>query len=150
MRQEIIMPRMGQSMDEGRVLQWLINIGDEIKAGQFIAEIETDKAVVEIESFFSGTLVEIAAGEGELVPTGAVIAFIEDGQPEIMSDAKSEPAPIEKPAPIQAAAPMRPPQSQPAIAINASPVAKRLAKEHNINLALVQGSGPGGRIGKDD
>jgi len=126
MRLEVIMPRMGQSMDEGRVLSWLVKKGDEVNKGDFIAEIETDKAVVEIESFVTGTLVEIVIAEGELVPTGTVIAYVDDGQPEVEDDSKPE------------------------TRINASPVAKRMAKEQGVDLARVAGTGPGGRIGKDD
>ena len=90
MRLEVIMPRMGQSKDEGRVLSWLVKKGDEVNKGDFIAEIETDKAVVEIESFVTGTLVEIVIAEGELVPTGTVIAYVDDGQPEVEDDSKPE------------------------------------------------------------
>jgi pyruvate dehydrogenase E2 component (dihydrolipoamide acetyltransferase) len=69
-------------MDEGRVLHWLKEIGAEVKRGEAIAEIETDKAVVEMEAFVTGTLVEIVMPEGELVPTGTVIAYIDDGRHE--------------------------------------------------------------------
>ena len=86
MRKEVTMPRMGQSMDEGRVLHWLKEVGAEVKRGEVIAEIETDKAVVEMETFVSGTLVEVIVPEGELVSTGTVIAYVDDGHhPSLLS-----------------------------------------------------------------
>jgi pyruvate dehydrogenase E2 component (dihydrolipoamide acetyltransferase) len=82
MRNEVTMPRMGQSMDEGRVLRWLKEVGAEVKRGEVIAEIETDKTVVDMETFVSGTLVQVIVPEGELVSTGTVIAYVDDGRPE--------------------------------------------------------------------
>jgi pyruvate dehydrogenase E2 component (dihydrolipoamide acetyltransferase) len=150
MRKEVTMPRMGQSMDEGRVLHWLKEIGAEVKRGEAIAEIETDKAVVEMEAFVTGTLVEIVVPEGELVPTGTVIAYIDDGQPE------AEPASL-TPTPAKPAETLAPPaianEGKPTRRgkrVNASPVARRLADEHGVDLTQVKGTGPGGRIGKAD
>ncbi len=129
------MPRMGQSMEEGAVLRWLKDIGDEVQRGEVIAEIETDKAVVEMESFVSGTLTEIVVPAGETVAVGTTIAIVEDEQPEPAAESEQgEPA------------------TQPARSerIIATPVARRLAKEHGIDLAEVEGTGPDGRIGKED
>jgi pyruvate dehydrogenase E2 component (dihydrolipoamide acetyltransferase) len=150
MRKEVAMPRMGQSMDEGRVLRWLKEIGAEVKRGEAIAEIETDKAVVEMEAFVTGTLVEIVVPEGELVPTGAVIAYIDDGQPEA-EPAAATPTPSK---PSRPRGPSATPEAEkpvrPVTRINASPVAKRLAGELGIDLGQVAGTGPGGRIVKAD
>ncbi len=152
MRKEVTMPRMGQSMDEGRVLRWFKEVGAEVKRGEAIAEIETDKAVVEVEAFVTGTLVEIVVAEGELVPIGTVIAFIDDGRPEPEPtpalSTTAPPEPSESPAPSAAAGQeVRAPRGE---RINVSPVARRLAEEHGIDLAQVKGTGPGGRIGKAD
>jgi len=150
MRKEVTMPRMGQSMDEGRVLHWLKEIGAEVKRGEVIAEIETDKAVVEMEAFVTGTLVEIVVPVGELVPTGTVIAYIDDGRPE-PEPVSSTPAPA-KPAetfastvPVDEGKPNRRGKR-----VNASPVASRLADEHGVDLTQVKGTGPDGRIVKAD
>jgi pyruvate dehydrogenase E2 component (dihydrolipoamide acetyltransferase) len=150
MRKEVTMPRMGQSMDEGRVLHWLKEMGSEVKRGEVIAEIETDKAVVEMEAFVTGRLVEIVVPEGELVPTGTVIAYIDDGRPEPEPASSTPtsaklPETVAPPAIVEGAKP-----TQRAERINASPVAKRLAEEHGIDLAQVKGTGPDGRIGKAD
>ena len=150
------MPRMGQSMDEGRVLHWLKEVGAEVKRGEVIAEIETDKAVVEMETFVSGTLVEVIVPEGELVSTGTVIAYVDDGRPEPEATPVPEPVPStaapSKPAEplMPSAAATREKRAQRGRRINASPVAKRLAEEHGIDLTRVKGTGPGERIGKAD
>ena len=150
MRKEVTMPRMGQSMDEGRVLHWLKEIGAEVKRGEVIAEIETDKAVVEMEAFVTGTLVEIVVPVGELVPTGTVIAYIDDGQPEPepapLASTSAEPAEtFAPPALVDGGKPSRRGKR-----VNASPVARRLADERGVDLIQVKGTGPEGRIGKAD
>ena len=150
------MPRMGQSMDEGRVLRWLKDIGEEVKRGGIIAEIETDKAGVEMESFVTGTVVEVIVPSGETVRIGTVIAIVDDGRPEPEAASVPEAAPSIS-APLQPAAPPTPvpatetgsrtPRGE---RVDASPVAKRLAREHGIDLSQVKGTGPGGRIVKED
>lgn len=156
MRKTVTMPRMGQSMDEGRVLRWLKEIGAEVKRGEVLAEIETDKAIVEIEALEGGTLVEILVPAGEVVPVGTTIAFLDDGQAmpdglhgrEPALSTSSLPAiaePLIQPTSEEEKRPTR--QGERA---NASPVARRLAEEHGVDLTQVQGSGPGGRIGKED
>lgn len=157
MRTEVVMPRMGQSMEEGVVLKWLKAIGDKVTRGEQLVEIETDKATVDIEAFATGTLVEIIVQEGQAVAVGTVIAMIEDTQAvvaptvETRTSAAPAPAAVSIPAPVAAVRPAasvggrsKPPR------VNASPLAKRLAFEHNIDLFAVRGTGPGGRIGKED
>jgi pyruvate dehydrogenase E2 component (dihydrolipoamide acetyltransferase) len=154
MRQEVTMPRMGQSMDEGRVLCWLKEVGQKIERGDIIAQIETDKAVVEMEAFVTGTLVQVVVDQGDLVPIGSVIAYIDDGQPEVTLQADTPTAQTsshglpETLIPPGASTPEN--RTQAEGRINASPVARRLAKEHGIDLAQLKGTGPGGRIGKED
>ncbi|MCA0457680.1 MAG: 2-oxo acid dehydrogenase subunit E2 [Chloroflexi bacterium] len=155
MRTEVVMPRMGQSMEEGVVLKWLKAIGDKVTRGEQLVEIETDKATVDIESFATGTLVEIIVSEGQSVAVGTVIAIVDDAQavaaPAVETRTSTAPAAVSIPAPVAAvSAPTsvggrsKPPR------VNASPLAKRLAFEHNIDLFAVRGTGPGGRIGKED
>ncbi len=151
------MPQMGYDMREGTVVRWLRQEGDEVKRGENIAEIETDKAVVEMEALGSGILRKILVAEGNTVPVGTVIGLIagaDEPLPEVMAE---KPAPVATEAPT--AAPATPPvaapperaQPEPArAAAPASPVARRLAQEKGIDLSLLQGTGPGGRITKED
>ena len=152
----VVMPQMGFDMQEGTIVRWLKAEGDEVTRGEPIAEIETDKAIVEMEAYASGVLLATVVGEGETVPVGQTIAVI--GTPgEPLPDLGAAPAaPAEAEAP-QEAAPVaeeaRPvAEAQPASAeqVRASPLARRLAEERGIDLAQVRGSGPGGRVTRDD
>jgi pyruvate dehydrogenase E2 component (dihydrolipoamide acetyltransferase) len=135
---EIEMPRLGQGMDEGRVLRWLKDVGDQVEATDAIAEIETDKAVVEMESFVDGTLVGILVHAGETVPVGTPIAVVEvDRPPSQTSEQQTAGSPPSEKDRIRDAP-------------KASPVARRLAAEHNVALGLIQGTGPGDSITKED
>src|SRR5918998_4444613 len=92
---EITMPKMGFDMTEGTIARWLKKVGDEVKKGDMIAEIETDKVTIEIESFASGTLTQIVADEGAVVPVGAPIAILGDagdGAPAAQGDGAAAPA----------------------------------------------------------
>lgn len=144
MRTEVVMPRMGQSMEEGVVLKWLKAVGDKVTRGEQLVEIETDKATVDIEAFATGTLVEVVVQEGQAVAVGTVIAYIEDAQ------AVAAPVPAPAATTFQPLVSSPPPTRSKPPRVNASPLAKRLAFEHNIDLFTISGTGPGGRIGKDD
>lgn len=164
----INMPQLGFDMQEGTLVRWLKQPGDEITRGESVAEIETDKAVIEIESFEAGVLTQILVEEGTTVPVGEPIAILDTGDGG-SSDAAPAPAaakPEAAPAPPTvaeeqtAAAPVKSPEQPVAPATNAqgsdglrvkaSPLARRLAAEHGVNLHSVTGSGPGGRIVKLD
>lgn len=137
MAYEVVMPQMGADMKEGRLVRWLKAEGDPVSRGEPIAEIETDKAIIAMESFESGILGRIIAPEGETVPVGGVIALIvAPGEP-----VPQALAPTPRPA---AASPAAPP---PAVA---SPAARRLAQERGVELARVRGTGPQGRITSED
>ena len=151
----VVMPQMGFDMQEGTIVRWLKAEGDQVSRGEPIAEIETDKAIVEMEAYASGTLLKTVVGEGETVPVGQTIAVI--GAPgEPLPDLGAAPsAPAEAEAPQEApAAPAetKPVEAPPAAAeqVRASPLARRLAEERGIDLARVSGSGPGGRVTRDD
>jgi len=136
---EVVMPRMDQMMEKGKIIKWLKKNGEEVKRGEPILEIETDKTTIEIEARDSGIL-RILAEEGEEVPIAKTIAYIlKKGEsiPEEKISKISEPK-LEK---AKAAAIGR---------IKASPLAKKIAKEKGVDLTQVQGTGPGGRITKDD
>src|SRR5882757_1482985 len=157
------MPRLSDSMEEGTILSWLKQVGEEVAVGEELVEIETDKANMAYESDVAGTLTEILAGEGETLPIGSPIAVVGDGsvaaastpaaEPEAaQADEEPEPAPPEPSAPAPEPEPAATPQAsaEPGERVKASPVARRLARESGVDLATLQGSGPGGRIVKKD
>jgi pyruvate dehydrogenase E2 component (dihydrolipoamide acetyltransferase) len=147
---DITMPKMGFDMTEGLIVRWLKKVGDVVNKGEAIAEIETDKVTIEIESFVAGTITEILASEGSRTPVGGVIART-DGSGGGVATAPSAPAaaPV---AVAQSVAPAAPVAAAPRVegAVKASPIAKRMAKEHGLDLATIAGSGPQGRVVRDD
>ena len=157
MATSIVMPQLGYDMREGTVVRWIKQEGDEVVANEVIAEIETDKAVVEFKPTTGGVLRRIVAGEGEPVPVGQLIAVIGDAD-ETLPDNLATPASA---APAAAAEPVSPAPSSaapaapetaagPAGEVRASPIARRLARERGVDLAAVAGTGPGGRIVEAD
>jgi len=163
---ELKMPALSPTMEEGTLAKWLVKEGDEVKSGDLLAEIETDKATMEFEAVDEGVISQILVAEGtDGVKVGTVIAVIA-GEGEDASSAKAAPAPAPTPepaakaepapAPAPAAAPAPTPAAAPAAPaasgdrIKASPLAKRIAAEKGIDLSTIKGSGPGGRIVKDD
>ncbi|MCL2582133.1 MAG: 2-oxo acid dehydrogenase subunit E2 [Streptosporangiales bacterium] len=155
---EIKMPRLSDTMEEGAISTWRKQPGDTIEIGDTLVEIETDKAVMEYEAYQAGTLKEILVPEGKTVDIGAPIALIDDGsgdaapakapEPETGSAERSEaPAPAaapSAPAPEQAAAPAPAPSN--GTRVVASPLVRKIAREHHLDLSGVKGTGPGGRI----
>ena len=150
------MPQMGYDMQEGTVVRWMKREGDEVTRGEPIAEIETDKAVVEMEATAAGVLRKILAAEGTVAQVGELIGIIGASDEDISALEAEAPAPtMEAPAAPQApAAPVQapPPATAPAPSkeVKASPVARRLAQEMGVDLNQVTGSGPGGRIVRED
>jgi pyruvate dehydrogenase E2 component (dihydrolipoamide acetyltransferase) len=176
---DVVMPRLSDSMEEGTILTWLKEVGDEVAVGDEIVEIETDKANMAYESDLEGTLTEILAKEGETLPIGSPIARIGGSDGEGPSATPAGPvAAGDPPSPpvAKASSGMGPPTAPPAgeadgsvteeaqaeqgkapVAapeagerVKASPLARRLAKERGIELNQLRGSGPGGRIVKSD
>jgi len=147
---------MGADMTEGAIARWIKTEGDEISRGDILAEVETDKAVVEMEAYGNGILRQVIIGEGVTVPVGQVIAIIADADEEIPSVdapvAEAAPEPAAAPVPVAAQAAPEPvaAAAAPAGRIKASPVAKKMAAENGIDLASVSGTGPGGRVVKSD
>jgi pyruvate dehydrogenase E2 component (dihydrolipoamide acetyltransferase) len=167
---ELKMPALSPTMEEGTLAKWLVKEGDTVKSGDLLAEIETDKATMEFEAVDEGVISQILVAEGsDNVKVGTVIAVIA-GEDEDPGAAKAAPAvkdeapraaePAKTVAPAEAgAAPVSAPTpAVPAFAgttddgerIKASPLAKRIAAEKGIDLSTITGSGPGGRIVKDD
>ncbi|HXF00652.1 MAG TPA: dihydrolipoamide acetyltransferase family protein [Solirubrobacterales bacterium] len=166
MAQDIVMPRLSDSMEEGTILRWLKSPGDEVSLGEELVEIETDKANMVYEAPAGGTLIETIAQEGDTLPIGQVIARVGevgekpsgDGagggrEPEAAPQARTEEAPQQ----AAAAAVEEPTSPGPAPAppsgdgrVKASPLARRMASEQGLDLGALSGSGPGGRIVKAD
>ncbi|MFT3893247.1 MAG: dihydrolipoamide acetyltransferase family protein [Anaerolineales bacterium] len=160
MAETINMPKLGFDMAEGTLVRWVKKVGENINKGDVLAEIETDKATVEVESSASGVVLQQIVDEGTVVPVNAPIAVIgAEGEkvdvaaPSKVESGKSEVKAEEKPAaqPKTEAAPAAqtsaPTESGP---VKASPLAKKIAKDNNVNLASVQGTGPGGRVVRKD
>jgi pyruvate dehydrogenase E2 component (dihydrolipoamide acetyltransferase) len=152
----IEMPKLSDTMTEGHLVKWMKKVGDEIEVGDIIAEVETDKATMEMEAFDEGTLVEILVDEGTSVPVGSVLGVIlEEGETSSPTLAASVPsAPVVAPAPAPQADPAPAPvaSTSPAssVRINASPLARKMARAAGIELSSVTGTGIGGRIVKAD
>jgi len=144
---EIVMPRLSDSMEEGTIIRWLKKDGEAVSKGEPLAEVETDKATVTFDADADGTL-RIFAGEGETVPIGGVIASIGDALPRSPAPAQAGPAAPARPAAGNASDASD--TADGAGRVRASPLARRIARESEIDLRAVSGSGPGGRIVKAD
>lgn len=154
----VSMPKLGFDMAEGTLVHWVKKVGESVAKGDVLAEIETDKATVEVESSFEGVMARQLVEEKEIVPVGTPIAVIAAPGEEVAEvpapQAEKPGAPKEESAPAAALAP----EAAPAVAeaqagsgmVKASPLAKRMAKDHQLNLAELEGSGPGGRVVKKD
>ena len=121
----VVMPKLGETMEEGEIIRWLKKEGEKVEKGEPILEVATDKANIEVEAPVSGFLRKIIASEGEIIPVTRTIAYI--------TETMEEEIPGETPS-----------------LIKASPRAKKLAKEYNVDLSKIKGTGPGGRIIEED
>lgn len=165
MAEVIRMPKMSDTMEEGVIAAWLKKEGDTVKAGDILAEVETDKATMELEAYEDGTLLYIGVKEQEAAPINGIIAIIGEAGENIAALLAAEaqaPAPQQESAPQEeapaapiAAAPtaVQPASAaaqSPALGITASPLAKKMAQDKGYELAQIQGTGEGGRIIKRD
>jgi pyruvate dehydrogenase E2 component (dihydrolipoamide acetyltransferase) len=170
---KVLMEALSPTMEEGKVLSWLKHEGDQVSDGDVLAEVETDKAVMELQARGQGVLRKIVAGEGATVEVGKLVAVIADPDEDISGvlggaeagaaqpSAKPEPAAEEperaeeRPAPTKPEAEPSPAEPRPTTEaggrrIKASPLARRLADERGLDLTAISGTGPGGRIIKRD
>jgi len=167
MAETISMPKLGFDMSEGTLIRWVKNEGEQIKKGDVLAEIETDKATVEVESSASGIVRKLLAGQGEVVPVGAPIAIVGSADEKIADVApaagtQAQPAKTAAPGaalprapergqvapvPVPAPTPLAGPATGP---VKASPLAKKMARDAKVDLARLRGTGPGGRIVRKD
>ncbi len=159
---DIVMPQMGESIFEGTITKWLKKPGDKVERDEPLFEISTDKVDAEIPSPSAGVLKEIKVGEGQTVPIQTIVGVIDAAgsaaaTPAPAAAKPAAPAPVPSKAPA-AAAPAAPIAAAPVPAssgssgerIHSSPLVRRMAKEHGIDLSTVQGTGAGGRISKQD
>lgn len=179
MATKVIMPKLSPTMEEGQIARWLKKEGDKVSMGEPLAEIDTDKATMEMQALANGVLRKIVINEGQAAPLGQLIAIIGEPDEDIASllseapagaapaPAKQEAEPAPPPAPEAPAPPPQSPQPQARAAaagsgntgngqqassgrVIVSPLAARMAAESGLDLRSIQGSGPGGRIVKKD
>ena len=169
MSTDVVMPQMGESIAEGTIVRWIKKVGDKVDRDEPLFEISTDKVDAEIPSPAGGVVSEIRVKEGETVPVNSVVAVIGAAGEAAAAPppaaapaapAKQTPAPQEpKPAPAPPAAvqappvPARPPADQKgedAVRERSSPLVRKIAKEHNVDISQIQGTGIAGRVTKDD
>ncbi len=147
MATSVYMEALSPTMEEGRVVKWHKREGEPVKVGETLAEVETDKAVMDLVARADGVLRQVAAAEGQTVPVGSVVAVIA-APGETVGPAVQASAPT--PAGNREGARVMPAATADATRVRASPLAKRIAKESGVDLQLVTGSGPGGRVVKRD
>ena len=157
---EITMPKLSDTMTEGTLVKWKKKVGDKVESGEVIAEVETDKATMEMESFDEGVLTEIYVQEGQKVEVGQRIALVGDksdaapaAKPAASATAPAAPAPPTASAPAPAAlatAPAAAAKAADGARVKASPLAKKIALSTGVDLSTITGSGPGGRILEKD
>ena len=146
---EFVMPALGADMEAGRLIAWMKKPGDRIERGEIIAEIDTDKGLIEVECFGAGVVEKLLINPGDKVPVGTVLAVIREEGMEARKAERPEEKPVAAPAgPIPA---ITTPSPMPAPArLKISPVAKKMAAELGIDPATITGTGPGGRITHED
>ena len=160
MAEIIRMPKMSDTMEEGVIAEWLKKVGDEVKSGDVLAEVETDKATMELESYDDGTLLHIGVKSGDSVPVNGVIAIIGDKGEDVddilknlnstPNEEKVEDIPEEKKETKSEETVIEKTNDNDRKRIKVSPLAKKLASDKGVNLSEVSGSGDGGRIVKSD
>jgi 2-oxoglutarate dehydrogenase E2 component (dihydrolipoamide succinyltransferase) len=164
---EVTLPQLGETVTEGTITRWFKKVGDTVAADEPLFEVSTDKVDTEVPSPIAGVLTEIRVPEGETVPVGAVIGVVGDAGAVVAAPPAAAPAPVVEaaPAPVVAAPVAAPaPVATPVVAAPApavapaagndnrllSPVVRRLVNEHNLSVDSISGTGPGGRITRED
>ena len=140
---EFVMPTLGADMTVGTLLAWMKKPGDEVKRGEIIAEVDTDKGVIEVEVFTSGVIEKLLIEPGAEVPVGTVLAIIREPGAEVSTDTTPSPAEALKPAAVIS-------RSQLESRVHISPAARKLATELGVDISRVTGTGSGGRIQRVD
>ncbi len=147
---DLAMPRLGETMEEGRIVRWLKNAGESFERGEAVLEIETDKTVAEFPALASGTLVDILREEGEMVTVGETIAHIEVAA----ADAATPEVAVQKAEPVRseakASAGIQAAPAREGERVRATPLARKVARQNGIDINSLSGSGRRGRIEKED
>jgi pyruvate dehydrogenase E2 component (dihydrolipoyllysine-residue acetyltransferase) len=155
---KVVMEALSPTMEEGRLVKWTKAVGEPVKSGETLAEVETDKAVMELVARADGQLLQQVVPEGATVPVGDVVGYIGAPGESVGASPAASPQP---PAPTPSAAAISPPPAAASLAatpgavadatrVKASPLAKRIARETGVDLTLLHGSGPGGRVVRKD
>ncbi|MGB9072915.1 MAG: 2-oxoglutarate dehydrogenase, E2 component, dihydrolipoamide succinyltransferase [Terriglobales bacterium] len=155
---DVVMPQMGESIFEGTITKWLKKPGDKVQRDEPLFEISTDKVDAEIPAPASGVLKEIKIAEGATVQVNTVVGVIGDGDGAVAAKPAPAPAAAAAPAALKAVTPVPPPVPAAAARyeeegesdVRSSPLVRKLAREHNVDLSRIQGTGAGGRITKQD
>src|SRR3984957_5319249 len=165
---EIEMPKLSDTMTEGTLVRWIKKVGDTIAVGDVLAEVETDKATMEMEAFDEGTLSEVYVGDGQTAQVGQKLALLlaageskpaeskpsapASKQPDTQkkADGEKKPAQTKQPEPPPAPETPQPTDTEAGVRVKASPLARKVAVELGVQLETLPGSGPGGRIVRDD
>src|SRR5690606_28873246 len=165
---EFRLPDIGEGLTEAEIVRWLVPEGGHVDQDQPVVEVETDKAVVEIPSPYAGTVMRHGGPEGATIAVGEVLVVIGEpgesdppSQPEGAATAAPREAPAPEPAPIPATLPLvgtiseeaealDPPMAGSGQEVKALPVVRKLARDHGVDLATVRGTGPGGRVTRED
>jgi pyruvate dehydrogenase E2 component (dihydrolipoyllysine-residue acetyltransferase) len=155
MATKVVMEALSPTMEEGRLVKWTKAVGEPVKSGETLAEVETDKAVMELVARADGQLLQQAVAEGATVPVGDVVAYIGAAGETVGASPPAAPA---KPAgeppvtlqPVAVSVAATPAAIVDATRVKASPLARRIARETGVDLKLLQGSGPGGRVVRKD
>jgi pyruvate dehydrogenase E2 component (dihydrolipoamide acetyltransferase) len=155
MAETISMPKLGFDMAEGLLVRWVKQVGETINKGDVLAEIETDKATVEVESSASGIVLQLIVDQGTMVPVNAPIAIVGEAgevvsnQSPVISEKKVDEKPAAQSAPTVDSAPQAVASADGA-PVKASPLAKKIARDQKVDLSNIKGTGPGGRIVRKD
>jgi 2-oxoglutarate dehydrogenase E2 component (dihydrolipoamide succinyltransferase) len=153
---EVTLPQLGETVTEGTITRWFKKVGDTVALDEPLFEVSTDKVDTEVPSPIAGVLTEIRVPEGETVPVGAVIGVVGDAGAVVAAPPAAAPAPVVEAAPAPVATPV---VAAPAPAVTPaagndnrllSPVVRRLVNEHNLSVDSIAGTGPGGRITRED
>lgn len=152
MAAEFTMPQLGLTMTEGTIVQWLKGVNDPVALGDILVEVETEKVNFQVESTLEGVLLEILVPEGSIAPVKAPLAVIGAAGETVDKRSSGAQKTVESPAVVASAPVATSTRQDPATGgrIKASPLARRTAREQNVSLAEVEGSGPGGRIVERD
>jgi 2-oxoglutarate dehydrogenase E2 component (dihydrolipoamide succinyltransferase) len=160
---DVTLPQLGETVTEGTITRWFKKVGDQVAADEPLFEVSTDKVDTEVPSPIAGTVTQILAQEGDTVPVGAVIAIVGSTAPEPIAAAAPEPVAAPEPEPVAAAAPEPVAAAAPEPVATAapatsltgdnrllSPVVRRLVADNGLDVDAIAGTGPGGRITRDD